>query len=160
MGIATDHLLGFAIDPSLAGYSAKESLSVQNGVRGALAGLPGTKWVGGTTDPVLSGNQERRSLQIEGYSAPQGEDVAVEAPHITPGYMQALGIPLIAGRDLSEGRWGEHAEGGARQPELRDEVLWLTPEGPWALHRDGWSGDEAGHSDRRRCGRLEASRRT
>ena len=102
MGIATDHLLGFAIDPSLAGYSAKESLSVQNGVRGALAGLPGTKWVGGTTDPVLSGNQERRSLQIEGYSAPQGEDVAVEAPHITPGYMQALGIPLIAGRDLSE----------------------------------------------------------
>ncbi len=102
MGIATDHLLGFAIDPSLAGYSAKESLSVQNGVRSALAGLPGTKWVGGTTDPVLSGNQERRSLQIEGYSAPQGEDVAVEAPHITPGYMQALGIPLIAGRDLSE----------------------------------------------------------
>jgi putative ABC transport system permease protein len=102
MGIATDHLLGFAIDPSLAGYSAKESLAVQNGVRSALAGLPGTKWVGGTTDPVLSGNQERRSLQIEGYSAPQGEDVAVEAPHITPGYMQALGIPMIAGRDLSE----------------------------------------------------------
>jgi predicted permease len=102
MGIATDHLLGFAIDPSLSGYSAKESLAVQNGVRSALAGLPGTKWVGGTTDPVLTGNQERRSLQIEGYSAPQGEDVAVEAPHITPGYMQALGIPLIAGRDLSE----------------------------------------------------------
>jgi putative ABC transport system permease protein len=102
MGLVTDHLLGFGIDPSLAGYSAKESLGVQNGVRSALAGLPGTKWVGGTTDPVLSGNQERRNVQIEGYSTQQGEDVHVEAPQITPGYMQALGIPLIAGRDLTE----------------------------------------------------------
>jgi putative ABC transport system permease protein len=102
MGLATDHLLGFAIDPSLAGYTPKESLAVQNGVRTALAGLPGTKWVGGTTDPVLSGNQESRTVQIEGYSTPLGEDVHVEAPQITPGYMQALGIPLIAGRDLTE----------------------------------------------------------
>jgi putative ABC transport system permease protein len=102
MGLITDHLLGFTIDPSLAGYTSKESLAVQNGVRNALAGLPGAKWVGGTTDPVLAGNQESRSIQIEGYSTPPGEDVHVEAPQITPGYMQALGIPLVAGRDLTE----------------------------------------------------------
>ena len=102
MGIVTDHLLGFTIDPSLAGYPSKESLGVQNGVRRALASLPGITWVGGTTDPVLAGNQESRSVQIEGYSTPQGEDVHVEAPQITPGYMQALGIPLIAGRDFTD----------------------------------------------------------
>ena len=102
MGLVTDHLLGFTIDPSLAGYTSKQSLAVQDGVRRALANLPGVKWVGGTTDPVLAGNQESRSIQIEGYSTPQGEDVHVEAPQITPGYMQALGIPLIAGRDITD----------------------------------------------------------
>src|SRR5580704_6378710 len=102
MGLATDHLLGFTIDPSLAGYTSKQSLAVQDGVRRALASLPGVKWVGGTTDPVLTGNQESRTVQIEGYSTPQGEDVHVEAPQITPGYIQALGIPLIAGRDLTD----------------------------------------------------------
>lgn len=102
MGLVTDHLLGFEIDPSLAGYTSKESLGVQNGVRRTLAGLPGVTWVGGTTDPVLAGNQETRSIQIEGYATPQGEDVHVEAPQITPGYLQALGIPLIAGRDFAE----------------------------------------------------------
>jgi predicted permease len=102
MGLVTDHLLGFAIDPSLAGYTSKESLGVQNSVRRALAGLPGAKWAGGTTDPVLTGNQESRSIQIEGYATPQGEDVHVEAPQITPGYLQALGIPLIVGRDITD----------------------------------------------------------
>jgi putative ABC transport system permease protein len=102
MGLVTDHVLGFAIDPSLAGYTPKESLAVQNGVRSALAALPGTRWVGGTTDPVLAGNQESRSIQIEGYATPQGDDVNVEAPQITPGYLQTLGIPIIAGRDLTE----------------------------------------------------------
>jgi putative ABC transport system permease protein len=101
MGLVTDHLLSFAIDPSLAGYTLKESLAVQNRVRGALTSLPGTTWVGATTDPVLSGNQVSRSLQIDGYSAPEGEDVHVEAPQITPGYLDALGIPLIAGRDVT-----------------------------------------------------------
>jgi predicted permease len=102
MGLVTDHVLGFAIDPSLAGYTPKESLAVQNGVRSALAALPGTMWVGGTTDPVLAGNQESRSIQIEGYATPQGDDVSVEAPQITPGYLQTLGIPIIAWRDLTE----------------------------------------------------------
>jgi putative ABC transport system permease protein len=102
MGLVTDHLLSFSIDPSLAGYSSKESLVVQNGVRSALTSLPGTKWVGATTDPVLSGNQVSRSLQIEGYSAPEGDSVHVEAPQITPGYLDALGIHLIAGRDVTE----------------------------------------------------------
>jgi predicted permease len=102
MGLVTDHVLGLAIDPSLAGYTPKESLAVQNGVRSALATLPGTRWAGGTTDPVLSGNQVSRGIQIEGYSTPQGEDVHVEAPQITPGYIETLGIPLLAGRNLTE----------------------------------------------------------
>ncbi len=102
MGIATDHVLGFAIDPTLAGYSPKDSLAVQNRVRSALAGLPGVRVVGGTTDPVLSGNQTISGFRVEGYPTPADESESIEAPEITPGYFQALGISLVAGRDLTE----------------------------------------------------------
>jgi len=102
MGITTDHLLGFAIDPTLAGYSPKDSLAVQDRVRGALAGLPGVVVVGGTTDPVLSGNQEISGMRVEGYPTPADETESLEAPAITPGYFKAMGIPLVAGRDLTE----------------------------------------------------------
>jgi predicted permease len=102
MGIATDHLLGFAIDPTLAGYAPKDSLAVQNRVRSALAGLPGVRVVGGTTDPVLSGNQSINGWRVEGYPTPADETESVESPAITPDYFKTMGISLVAGRDLIE----------------------------------------------------------
>jgi predicted permease len=102
MGIATDHLLGFAIDPTLAGYAPKDSLAVQERVRSALAGLPGVRVVGGTTDPVLSGNQSISGLRVEGYPTPADETESVESPEITPDYFETMGISLVAGRDLTE----------------------------------------------------------
>ena len=102
MGIATDHLLGFAIDPTLAGYAPKDSLAVHNRVRSALAGLPGVQVVGGTTDPVLSGNQSISGMRVEGYPTPADETESLESPAITPDYFKAMGIPLVAGRDLTE----------------------------------------------------------
>jgi predicted permease len=102
MGIVTDHLLGFAIDPTLAGYAPKDSLAVQERVRSALAGLPGVRVVGGTTDSVLSGNQSITGLRVEGYPTPADETESVEAPEITPDYFKTMGIALVAGRDLTE----------------------------------------------------------
>jgi predicted permease len=102
MGIATDHLLGFTIDPTLAGYAPKDSLAVQDRVRSALAGLPGVRVVGGTTDPVLSGNQLINGLRVEGYPTPADETESVESPAITPDYFKTMGISLVAGRDVTE----------------------------------------------------------
>src|SRR5260370_14586818 len=102
MGIATDHLLGFAIDPTMAGYRPKDSMAVQERVRSALAGFAGVRVVGGTTDPVLSGNQSISGLRVEGYPTPAGERESVESPAITPNYFNTMGIPLVAGRDLTE----------------------------------------------------------
>ena len=102
MGIATDHLLGFAIDPTLAGYAPKDSLAVQERVRSALAGLPGVRVAGATTDPVLSGNQSISGMQVEGYPTPADEVESLESPEITPDYFKAMGISLVAGRDLTE----------------------------------------------------------
>jgi putative ABC transport system permease protein len=102
MGFTTDHLLGFGIDPTLAGYAPKDSLAVQNRVREALAGLPGVRAVGGTTDPVLQGDQSISGMLVEGYPTPADESESIESPEITPGYFTTMGISLVAGRDFTE----------------------------------------------------------
>jgi predicted permease len=102
MGFATDHLLGFAIDPTQAGYSPKGSLAVQNRVREALVALPGVWAAGGTTDPVLQGDQSISGMLVEGYPTPAEESESIESPEITPGYFASMGIPLVAGRDFTE----------------------------------------------------------
>jgi putative ABC transport system permease protein len=102
MGFTTDHLLGFAIDPTLAGYAPKDSLEVQNRVLETLARLPGVRSVGGTTDPVLEGNQSINGMQIEGYQTQADESESIESPEITPGYFKTMGITLIGGRDFTE----------------------------------------------------------
>ncbi len=102
MGFTTDHLLGFAIDPTLAGYAPKDSLAVQNRVLETLARLPGVRSVGGTTDPVLQGNQSVNGMQIEGYQTQADESESIESPEITPGYFKTMGITLVGGRDLTD----------------------------------------------------------
>jgi predicted permease len=102
MGMATDHLVEFGIEPTLAGYTKKDSPAVQDRVRGVLIGLPGVRVAGGTTDPVLAGNDSVSNITIEGYTVRPDEDLDVETTWITQGYFAALGIPVIAGRDLTE----------------------------------------------------------
>jgi putative ABC transport system permease protein len=102
MGMATDHLVELGISPTMAGYAQKNAVALQDRVRSVLGGLPGVQVVGATSDPVLSDDDSQSNITIEGYAAKPDEDVDVETPWVTPGYFASLGIPLIAGRDLTE----------------------------------------------------------
>jgi predicted permease len=103
MGIVTDHLVELGVAPTRAGYSQKDALAVQERVHRVLSGLPGVIVAGATTDPVLAGDDSQSNITIEGYTTKPDEDVDVESPRITTGYFRALGMSLLAGRDLAEG---------------------------------------------------------
>jgi putative ABC transport system permease protein len=102
MGMSTDHLVEFGVSPTMAGYAQKDAPALQDRVRSVLAALPGVRTVGATNDPVLTGNDNQSNITIEGYAAKPDEDLDVETPWVTPNYFAALGIPVIAGRDLTE----------------------------------------------------------
>jgi putative ABC transport system permease protein len=102
MGIATDHLVEFGLDPSLAGYDAKDVQGVLKRVQDGLAAAPGVRFVGATTDPVLAGNSQFSSMGIEGYAAGPDENLDMESPYVTPGYFRTMGIPMLAGRDVDD----------------------------------------------------------
>jgi predicted permease len=66
--------------------------------------LPDVKAVGAISHLPLGGSNRARMFEIEGQPAPQPgqEGIVANFRTATPGYFDALGIPLLRGRDLSD----------------------------------------------------------
>ncbi|HKU26692.1 MAG TPA: ABC transporter permease [Candidatus Sulfotelmatobacter sp.] len=103
VGFPTDHLVTFRIDPSLAGYQRSQDRDVDSRVLQTLVQTPGVRSVAGTTDPELANRGVSNNITIAGYAAHEDEDMNVEHPRVTPGYFSAMGVPLIVGREFTEG---------------------------------------------------------
>jgi putative ABC transport system permease protein len=68
-----------------------------------LGGVPGVQSVGAISELPLSGSNTNDYFSIEGRPPlPQGEASIVEYRIVSPNYFKAMGIPLLAGRDISE----------------------------------------------------------
>jgi putative ABC transport system permease protein len=66
-----------------------------------IRALPGVEAAGTITDlPFASG--ESQTLALEGYPS-QREPATVQVRQITPGYLRAMGIPVLRGRDVVDG---------------------------------------------------------
>ncbi len=102
VGFGTDHLLTFAIDPTMAGYDVKQGLPLQKHLLEVLTAQPGVRSVAGTNDPELDGNSERSNISFAGHAAKPDEDIHSEWSSVTTGYFATLNIPLLAGRDFTE----------------------------------------------------------
>jgi predicted permease len=58
--------------------------------------------VAGTTDPELANNNWSNTISVAGYTAKENEDMNVEHPYVSAGYFSSMGMPLLAGRELSD----------------------------------------------------------
>jgi putative ABC transport system permease protein len=56
------------------------------------------KAAGGTNDEDLSDNNRGGDVKVSGYTPKPDEDFDAELPWVSDGYLQTLGVPLIAGR--------------------------------------------------------------
>jgi len=65
-----------------------------------IRALPGVE-AAGTIDDLPFADGSAQTLEVEGY-APQREPVAVQIRQVTPGYLRAMGISVLRGRDIAE----------------------------------------------------------
>jgi putative ABC transport system permease protein len=102
LGFTADHLLGFNVNPRLAGYQPDQVNALNRRVLDTLASLPGVRAVAATDDPDLSGSDDNGSIRIVGYNAKEDENMQAEQPWVTPEYFATMQVPLLAGRSFSD----------------------------------------------------------
>src|SRR5579863_9717384 len=102
VGFETDHLVTFGVQATLAGYRPDQTRELDQQILQTLATLPGVRSVAGTTDPELADDNTGKNITLSGYTEKENEDMGVEAPEVSPGYFSTMGMPLLAGRELTE----------------------------------------------------------
>lgn len=91
--------LGSDTDAAAAHSAARD-------LRAAIAALPGVRMVGaGSHMPLVAGSMKGSNYAVEGTPDAEGERITpmVMYKAITPGYFEATGMPLVAGRLPVEG---------------------------------------------------------
>ena len=117
LGFKTENVAMFGVRPATV-YSDSRKLQVFRSVIESLATVPGVKAVGASSSRLLTGGRWDSSITIPGVE-PKGADYPWSFFNaITPGYFEALGIPIKAGRDLNWNDWG-----GSRRLCLVNEAL-------------------------------------
>jgi predicted permease len=101
LGLERDGLIMFGISPYLSGYSANRTTALVDELEETLRGLPGVRAVSTTTIPLLTGWDSAQNLTVEGFEASPGTNMHANRAAVGTDYFRTLGIPLLAGRELS-----------------------------------------------------------
>ena len=102
LGFRPDHLIEFDLDPRLAGYRTDQVNALDARILAALQALPGASSVSAGDDPEMAENASVETLEIPGFKPAKRGEMNVEWSGVMPKYLETLGVPLIAGRNITE----------------------------------------------------------
>ncbi len=96
------NLVSFQIDPAKNGYPVGRTREFYTDALRQIRGTPGVQSAAYAMWPLLNGREWDLTVAVEGHPAAPGEDMQVFYNLVSPGYWQAMGIPLLEGRDFDE----------------------------------------------------------
>jgi predicted permease len=100
LGFRLDGLLLARMDATTAGYKDRRLLDFYETVLERVSAIPGVQAAAFSRWGLLEGGSTRDGIRM--LDAPAGrEDVGVHVHYVSPGYFSTMGIPLLAGRDVS-----------------------------------------------------------
>lgn len=101
-GFATENRLVAAMNPGLQGYGRPEIEAFYSRLLERLRANPRVQSAALMSTAPLSLGSSDRGVAIPGYVPRDGEGMQVHYSQISPGYFEAMGIPLIEGRDFTD----------------------------------------------------------
>lgn len=100
IGFQPRGLLMLSIDPRVHGYTPEQTIAFLAELRQHVAAIPGVSSVVCSDVAPLSGGNRSDGFTVAGERGKDQPYVITDLYMVTPGYLQALGIPRIAGRDF------------------------------------------------------------
>jgi predicted permease len=102
LGLRTDHLMVFSIDPKLNGYTDQRVAALYDRILERLSAMPGVATAAAARVATVTGAASSGNMTVEGFT-PRGDDDADSSLNeIAPGYFRTLGVPLVAGREFTD----------------------------------------------------------
>lgn len=117
LGFNNENVVTFGVRPATV-YDDSRKIQTYRSLIEGLAAVPGVQAVGANRQMLLTGGRWDGSITIPGVEAKEGNQPSSFFNAITPGYFEALGIPIKAGRDLRWSDWG-----GSKKLCLVNEAL-------------------------------------
>ncbi len=101
-GFATSNLVATSIDFVSAGYDVPRTLNFEDELVDRLRGVSGVQSVAfSRVRPFTYIGYSSAPIAVDGYDNPPGEKPVVEFDEVGPGYLAALEIPLVSGREFT-----------------------------------------------------------
>jgi predicted permease len=119
LGFKREHLLTFGADPLVVGYRGVRAKQYAMDLLSKVRATPGVEAAGFARLGLLWGGAWGNSITVEGYQAKEDELVGSRLNSVSPGYFEAMGIPLLMGRDFTDADFRVHGPGEASDD--RDE---------------------------------------
>jgi predicted permease len=115
LGVRSEHVITFVARPAVP-YDNPRKIQAYRALIEGLASVPGITAVGANRNPLFTGGRWDGMLSVSGSANDEPRFTFFNA--VTPGYFEALGIPVKAGNTLAWRDWGT----GKRMALVNDAV--------------------------------------
>jgi predicted permease len=101
-GLARDRLLIVTVDAAPTGLEDERLAQLVRIQLERLRAIPGVAAATFSENGIFSGTESMTGVDVEGFTARSADDSTVNYDRVGPGYVEAIGARLVAGRDLTE----------------------------------------------------------
>ena len=100
-GFNPEHVLLFTVEPHLVGYKGAHLVNLYKELLASIRGVAGVRAVSmSRTAPLTPGGVDA-TISIPGYVPLPGENPTVQETFVGPNFFEAMGVPLLLGRDFT-----------------------------------------------------------
>ena len=102
LGYPTAGLLTVRVDAQDAGYDPQRQIQALEELLGRIRTVPGIGAVTYSNNGIFGGSDNGDQISVEGYTPKGDGDRGSSYDAVGPGYFSTLGVPVLAGREITE----------------------------------------------------------
>ncbi|HJY35311.1 MAG TPA: ABC transporter permease [Vicinamibacterales bacterium] len=123
LGIKTNRLFAFEVNPPRAGYTNERTRQFAHSLLDRLTTTPGIASAGIASERILQSYQWMSGFSVEGTSTVSDERNSARCNSVSPAYFKTMGVGLLEGRDFDQRDEFAVEPAGTNGPSFRSAIV-------------------------------------